>query len=237
MGIFSRLTDIINSNISDVLDRAEDPKKMVRLVIQEMEDTLVEVRTSAAKTIADRKDINRQLNRMEDAQASWAEKAELALRKGREDLAKGALIEKAQVADMSAALREELDLLDDGLARHEEDIQKLEAKLQEAKAKQQTLLARQETANNRLKVRKQVFSSRMDDAFARFERLERRVDMTEGMVETYDMSKGQGHSQGKSLEQELADLQAEDSVEEELNALKRKVEGSNSRPMSNTDAA
>lgn len=233
MGIFSRLTDIINSNISDVLDRAEDPKKMVRMVIQEMEDTLIEVRTSAAKTIADRKDIQRQLGRMEEAQRSWSEKAELALRKGREDLAKGALLEKAQVGDMTKTLQDELDLLDDGLARHEEDIQKLEAKLKEAKAKQQTLLARQETAQGRLKVRKQVFSSRMDDAFARFERLERRVDITEGMVETYDMSK----PAGKSLDQELADLAVEDSVQEELNALKRKIDGSNARPVSNTDAA
>lgn len=219
MGIFSRLTDIINSNISDVLDRAEDPKKMVRMVIQEMEDTLVEVRTSAAKTIADRKDVERQIKRMTEAQDSWAEKAELALRKGREDLAKGALIEKSQVAGMIKVMTEELGVLDDGLARHEEDIQKLEAKLKEAKAKQQTLLARQETADNRLKVRKQVFSSKVDDAFARFERLERRVDMTEGMVESYDLSKGQA----KSLDQELAELEAEDSVAEELEALKAKV--------------
>ncbi|MGD1956779.1 MAG: phage shock protein PspA [Sphingomonadales bacterium] len=219
MGIFSRLTDIINSNISDVLDRAEDPKKMVRMVIQEMEDTLVEVRTSAAKTIADRKDVERQIKRMTEAQDSWAEKAELALRKGREDLAKGALIEKSQVAGMIKVMTEELGVLGDGLARHEEDIQKLEAKLKEAKAKQQTLLARQETADNRLKVRKQVFSSKVDDAFARFERLERRVDMTEGMVESYDLSKGQA----KSLDQELAELEAEDSVAEELEALKAKV--------------
>ncbi|MEO0412132.1 MAG: phage shock protein PspA [Pseudomonadota bacterium] len=233
MGIFSRLTDIINSNISDVLDRAEDPKKMVRMVIQEMEDTLVEVRTSAAKTIADRKDIERQIGRMEKAQQSWAEKAELALRKNREDLAKGALIEKAQVADMVEVMREELGILNDGLERHEEDIQKLEAKLTEAKAKQQTLLARQETANSRLKVRKQVFSSKMDDAFARFDRLERRVDLTEGMVDSYDLSK----HPGKTLDQELSDLQAEDGVQEELEALKRKVAGSNSRPMQNNDAA
>lgn len=233
MGIFSRLTDIINSNISDVLDRAEDPKKMVRMVIQEMEDTLVEVRTSAAKTIADRKDIERQIRRMETAQRSWAEKAELALRKGREDLAKGALVEKAQVADMIGVMTEELELLSDGLERHEEDIQKLEAKLTEAKAKQQTLLARQENADSRLKVRKQVFSSKMDDAFARFERLERRVDMTEGKVESYDLSS----QQGKTLDQELSDLAAEDAVEEELEALKRKIAGSNSRPLQNNDAA
>jgi len=221
MGIFSRLSDIINSNITDVLDRAEDPKKMIRMVIQEMEDTLIEVRTSAARTIADRKDIERQLARMDDAAASWAEKAELALRKGREDLAKGALIEKAQVADMAAALKEELALLNDGLERHEEDIQKLETKLQEAKAKQQTLLSRQQTANNRLKMRKQVYSSRVDDAFARFESLERRVDTAEGMVESYDLSR----QQTKTLDEELAELAAEDSVQDELDALKRKIEG------------
>ncbi|MEM6683021.1 MAG: phage shock protein PspA [Pseudomonadota bacterium] len=226
MGIFSRLTDIINSNITDVLDRAEDPKKMIRMVIQEMEDTLVEVRTSAARTIADRKDIERQLRRMDDAQVSWTEKAELALRKGREDLAKGALIEKAQVADMAAALTEELQLISDGLERHEEDIYKLESKLKEAKAKQQSLLTRQQTATNQIKMRKQFTSSRVDDAFARFESLERRVDSAEGVVESYDLAK----APGKTLDQELAELAAEDSVQDELEALKRKLSGTSAKP-------
>jgi len=217
MGIFSRLTDIINSNINDVLDRAEDPEKMIRLVIQEMEDTLVEVRSSAAKTIADQKDMRRQLKRMSDATSSWEEKAELAISKGRDDLAKGALVEKAKVAQMAKALEDELTLLDDALGKHEEDIVKLEAKLREAKAKQAAILARAETATNRLKIRQHVYSSRVDDAFARFERVERRVDATEGRIEALDMGRG------KSLDQELAELEAEESVTAELEALKAKL--------------
>ncbi|MGD8326063.1 MAG: phage shock protein PspA [Sphingomonadales bacterium] len=217
MGIFSRLTDIINSNINDVLDRAEDPEKMIRLVIQEMEDTLVEVRSSAAKTIADQKDMRRQLKRMGDAMSSWEEKAELAISKGREDLAKGALVEKAKVAQMAKALEEELALLDDAIGKHEEDIIKLEAKLREAKAKQAAILARAETATNRLKIRQHVYSSRVDDAFARFERVERRVDATEGRIEALDMGRG------KSLDEELAELEAEESVTAELEALKAKL--------------
>lgn len=217
MGIFSRLADIINSNINDVLDKAEDPEKMIRLVIQEMEDTLVEVRSSAAKTIADQKDMRRQVKRMSTAMTSWEEKAELAVTKGREDLAKGALVEKAKVAQMAQALEEELALLDDALGKHEEDIVKLEAKLREAKAKQAAILARAETATNRLKIRQHVYSSRVDDAFARFERVERRVDATEGRIEALDMGRG------KSLDEELAELQAEDSVTAELEALKAKM--------------
>lgn len=217
MGIFSRLSDIINSNINDVLDRAEDPQKMIRLVIQEMEDTLVEVRSSAAKTIADQKDMRRQLKRMKDAMTSWEEKAELAISKGREDLAKGALVEKAKVAQMAKALEDELALLEDALGKHEEDIVKLEAKLREAKAKQAAILARAETATNRLKIRQHVYSSRVDDAFARFERVERRVDATEGRIEAFDMGRG------KSLDDELAELEAEESVAAELEALKAKL--------------
>ena len=217
MGIFSRLADIINSNINDVLDKAEDPEKMIRLVIQEMEDTLVEVRSSAAKTIADQKDMRRQLKRMSTAMTSWEEKAELAIAKGREDLAKGALVEKAKVAQMAQALDEELVLLDDALGKHEEDIVKLEAKLREAKAKQAAILARAETATNRLKIRQHVYSSRVDDAFARFERVERRVDATEGRIEALDMGRG------KSLDEELAELEAEEAVTAELEALKAKL--------------
>lgn len=217
MGIFSRLADIINSNINDVLDRAEDPEKMIRMVIQEMEDTLVEVRSSAAKTIADQKDMRRQLKRMDQAVKSWEEKAELALSKGREDLAKGALVEKSKVNQMAEALDSELKLLDDALAKHEEDIVKLEAKLREAKAKQNAILARAETASNRLKIRKQVYSSKVDDAFARFERLERRIDSTEGRVEAFDVGRA------KTLDEEFAELAAEESVNAELEALKAKL--------------
>ena len=148
MGIFSRLADIINSNLNSILDRAEDPEKIIRLVIQEMEDTLVEVRSTAAKTIAEKKENARKLVRLQEAQQGWEEKAELALSKGREDLAKGALLEKARLAEAAELLAQELEELDAMLSQGETDIAKLEGKLREAKAKQQALKARHETASS-----------------------------------------------------------------------------------------
>jgi phage shock protein A len=217
MSIFSRLADIINSNISAILDRAEDPEKMIRLMIQEMEDTLVEARSVAARVIADRKEGQRRLSRLAEGQAEWQRKAELALSKGREDLAKAALIEKARLAETAHMLDEELQHLGDALAKQEEDIVKLEAKLKEAKTKQKTILARHETATSRLKVRQQVHVRRMDDAFMRFEQMERRLDNLEGEVEAYDLGRG------KSLAEEISDLEAEQAVERELAELKARL--------------
>src|SRR5690606_29697590 len=127
MGIFSRLGDIISANMNDILDRAEDPAKMIRLIIMEMEETLVEVRASAARTIADQKEARRNLQRLDAAQASWAEKAELALSKDREDLAKAALVEKQKLSQMGLQIEQDMHLMDEALIKHEEDIQKLEA--------------------------------------------------------------------------------------------------------------
>ena len=136
MGVFSRLADIINSNVNAILDRAEDPKKIIRLIIQEMGDTLVEVRATAAKAIAERKEIVRRLARYAEAAGEWQRKAEVALAKDREDLSKAALMEKKKLADEAVALERERDDLDAALAQGEDDIVKLEAKLREAKAKQ-----------------------------------------------------------------------------------------------------
>jgi phage shock protein A len=217
MGIFSRLSDIVNSNLNALLDRAEDPEKLIRLVIQEMEDTLVEVRSSAARTIADKKEINRRLARLADAQAEWDRKAALALRKDREDLAKVALLEKARLAETAAALEEELEILNDALARGDADIAKLEAKLTEAKTKQKALAARYNTTNDRLKVRRKLYDPRVDEAFARFEQVERRLDDVEGRVEAYDLG------QKKTLADEIAELEAESAIANELEALKARV--------------
>src|SRR3712207_1498050 len=122
MGIFTRTRDIVAANFTDLLDKAEDPAKMIRMIIMEMEETLVEVRASAARTIADQKEMRAQIARLERLQESWAEKAELALSKGREDLAKGALVEKQRAADMAASIQAEMDLLADAMRASEVDI-------------------------------------------------------------------------------------------------------------------
>jgi phage shock protein A len=217
MGVFSRLADIINANLNSVLDRAEDPEKMIRQMIHEMEDTLVEVRANAARMIADRKDLERRRGRLDAALGEWQKKAELALSKEREDLARAALVEKARLAQDLKDLDEELTHLDDALGKYEEDIGKLEAKLREAKAKQKAILARHTTARARLKVRRQVHDHRLDDALVRFEQMERRLDAAESEVEAFDLGRG------KSLADEINDLAANAVVEEELRELKAKV--------------
>lgn len=215
MGIFSRTRDIIAANVTDLLDRAEDPAKMIRMIILEMEETLVEVRASAARTIADQKEIRRHITKLDALQTSWTEKAELALSKDREDLAKAALVEKQKAADMADQLKEQIGVLDEALRASEEDIAKLQAKLREARARQTSLVTRMESAQNRLRAREMYAGEKVQDAFARFELLERRVDMAEGHADA--MSLG---AQPKTLEQEIADLQANDKVEAELAALK-----------------
>lgn len=217
MGIFSRLADIINSNLNAILDRAEEPEKIIRLVIQEMEDTLVEVRSTAAKTIAEKKEATRRLARLAEAQKGWEEKAELALSKGREDLAKGALVEKSKLAEAAGMLENELEELDSMLRQGEADIAKLESKLREAKAKQQALAARHETATSRLKVRRNLYDGRVDDAFARFEQVEKKLDAAEGEVEAFDLGRG------RSLAEEISELAAESAIEDELAALKARL--------------
>ncbi|MGE0253773.1 MAG: phage shock protein PspA [Alphaproteobacteria bacterium] len=219
MGIFSRLADIVDSNLNAMLDRAEDPEKLIRLVIQEMEDTLVEVRTTAARTIAERKDVHRRLARLTEAQGEWERKASLALGRGREDLAKAALVEKARLADMAKAMEDELAQLDEALARHDEDVALLDAKLSEARARQKAMTARQTTVDQRVKVRRKLADPRIDDAFARFEQLERRIDRAEGEAEAYDLGRR------KSLAEEIAELEAEQSIEAELAALKARMSG------------
>lgn len=220
MGIFSRLTDIINSNLNAILDHAEDPEKMIRMMIQEMEDTLVEVRSAAAKTIADQKDAERKLRRLEEAQNEWQRKAELALSKNREDLARGALTEKAKLADVSAQIEEDLVYLKEALGRHEEDVVKLESKLREAKAKKATIEARHKTAENTLRVKRTLYDTRIEDAFERFDKVDARLDRLEGEAEALELGRGAG----RTLEDEFASLETEDAIEAELDALKAKLQ-------------
>ena len=217
MGIFSRFADIINSNIGAILDRAEDPEKIIRLIIQEMEDTLVEVRTNAAHAIAERKEIGRKLSRLQETRHEWERRAELALAKGREDLAKGALLEKAKLGEVGRLLEEQLAQVETALGQGDADISKLQAKLAEAKAKQKAIAVRHDAADSRLKVRRNLYDSRVDDALARFDQVERKLDEAEGKVEAYDLG------QRQTLAQEIADLEAESAIDEELSVLKRRL--------------
>jgi phage shock protein A len=214
MSIFSRTRDIFAANMTELLDRAEDPARMIRMIILEMEETLVEVRASAAKTIADGKDMRRTLNKLDEMQTSWTEKAELALSKGREDLAKAALIERQKATDMAAGLKEEIKQLDDTLKSYEVDIAKLQTKLREARARQNAIAHRLESAVTRAKARELLNGGRTDDAFSKFEILERRADFAEGRAEALGMTGP------KSLEEEIAELKASEKVDAELEAMK-----------------
>lgn len=218
MGIFSRTRDIVAANVTDLLDKAEDPAKMIRMIIMEMQETLVEVRASAARTIADQKEMRRSITKLEQAQGNWQDKAELALSKGRDDLAKAALVEKQKMAGMAQQMGQEISHLDAALAHHEVDIQKLEAKLREAHARQNAVLSRLETANNRSRMRQAYAGPRVDEAFAKFDLMERRVDYAEGQAEVYDLSR-----QPKTLSDEIADLRTNDEVDAELEAMKSRL--------------
>ena len=211
MGIFSRTRDIFAANFTELLDRAEDPARMIRMIILEMEETLVEVRASAARSIADSKEMRRALVRLNELQSSWTEKAELALSKDREDLAKQALIERQKAADMGDSLREEMNQINAVLQGYEADIAKLQAKLREARARQNAIAARIESAVTRARTNEIMHGSRTLDAFAKFELLERRADFAEGRAEALGIS---------SLEDEIHELQATQAVDRELEEMK-----------------
>lgn len=216
MGIFSRFADIVNANINSLLDKAEDPEKMVRLIIQEMEDTLVEVRSSSARTIADKKDVVRRMERLEAEAEDWQAKAELALSKDREDLARQALGEKQKCIENAEVMKQELTQLDDQVNRLKDEISQLQSKLEDAKSRQKTILMRGKTASSRLDVKSKLNSGKINDALSRFEAYERKIDNLEAEVESYELG-------NKSLADEFADLEAAEKVDSELEALKAKL--------------
>jgi phage shock protein A len=223
MGIFSRLTDIVNSNLNSILDRAEDPEKLIRLVIQEMEDTLVEVRSSTVRTIAERKEIERKLSQLGRELDEWQRKAELALSRDRDDLAKGALVAKSKIADQIDALQHQLTHIEEALAKSSEDIGRLQEKLTDAKKREKAIVLRHKSAASRLKVNTQIHDDRINDAFARFEQVERNLDELEGRAESLDIGRR------KTLAEEFSDFEASTKVEQELADLKARMH--NSKPM------
>jgi len=220
MSIFSRMSDIVNSNINSLLDRAEDPEKMVRLIIQEMEETLVEVRTTSARAIADKKELSRRLDWLNDEISEWERKAEVAIDKGRDDLAKAALGERNKAAETGRAVTDELTILDATLETLGADTQALQAKIKDAKARQNAIILRGNAARTRLNVRQKLAEHNIDDAIQRFELYERKMDDLEGQVEAYDMVQ-------KTLADEIEDLETDELLDGQLAELKRRVQGDN----------
>ena len=219
MGIFSRMTDIINSNINSMLDQAEDPEKMIRLIIQEMEDTLVEVRSSSARVLADRKAAARRLEQVRDEARSWEDKARLAVSKNREDLARAALQEKRAIEEEVAIVTAELEATDEHIAQLNDEVAKLQQKLTDARAKQKAMLMRSQTVESRIKVKRQMQRDALDNAFTRFEYFERRMDNLESQLESMDL----GRDVAPDLATEIDALQEDAQINEELERLKAEM--------------
>ena len=217
MGIFSRFADIVNANINSLLDKAEDPEKLIRMIVQEMEDTLVEVRTASARTIAEKKDLTRRIDTLKGEAEEWERKAELAISKGREDLAKAALLERNKATEVADELSGELAKLEDVLSRLSTEVSQLQEKLNDARARQKALIMRHKTTSSRLKVKRTLYDSSTEDAVTRFDRFERKLDELESEVESYDIGRN------KNLADEINDLEKEDEVDAQLAELKARV--------------
>ncbi|TYK66985.1 phage shock protein PspA [Colwellia echini] len=217
MGLFSRFTDIINANLNSMLDKAEHPEKMIRLIIGEMEETLVEVRSTAAKNIAEQKNLARKIANTQKAISHWQTKAELALTKGREDLAKSALAQKHNSQKELIAFEDENSLLTELLANIQTDAQHLQEKLTEAKNRQANLIRRQNSAEVRLKVREKAVVHSIDAAMAKFERYQSKIDHLEAQVESYDLTDKQ------DLASQISALAADDAIENELAEMKKQA--------------
>jgi len=217
MSIFSRLSDIINSNISALLDKAENPEKMIRMVIQEMEETLVEVRSGTAKVIAEKKTLSRRAEQLRKQATDWEGKAELALTKGREDLAKAALLEKANIQASIEITENDLAKLDETLDKLSLEIEQLQAKLNDARARQKTLVMRSTATQSRVDVHQQLNSHTIDNVMDKFEYYERKIDQMEGQIDS-------SHIEARGLQSEFDELEKQEAIDKELEALKSKLQ-------------
>jgi phage shock protein A len=218
MGVFSRLSDIINSNLNAMLDKAEDPEKIARLIIQEMEDCLVEVRSAAARSMADKKEYERDIVALEASRVDWASKAELAVEKGREDLARGALAAKQRSEREIDSRRQALKAIEEVGAKRQDDLEKLQAKLDEAKTKLRALIVRREAAEQRIQMRSRIEVNKVDEAMRRYAQVERKVDEMEAYADLINVGE-------RGLEAQFQELAAEESIEKELAEIKRRRGG------------
>lgn len=221
MGLFTRFTDIVNANLNSMLDKAEQPEKMIRLIIQEMEETLVEVRATAAKNIAEKKTHSRRVKSAKASMEHWQNKAELAITKDREDLAKLALTQKHKYQNELDLLEQESEKLNEFLAKVQDDAARLQDKLSEARRRQDAFTLRKESAQVRLKVREQAAIYNIEEAMSKFERYQQKIDRVEAQVEAYDMMEASG--EGQSLNEQFADLEKDENIEQELANIKKKL--------------
>ena len=219
MGIFSRINDIVSANIVHMLDKAEDPEKMVRLMIQEMEDTLIEVKSSAAKLIADRKKLESEYETMEREMLAWQKKAEFAVDKGRDDLARGALSQKLRISEDSQSLQVQIKECDHSLGQLKDDIAVLNQKLEDARKRQRSLIVRRQSLKNQKKIQNTLDRHSTVKAFEKFEAYENDLYRLEGEVEASRLR--QNGSQ--NLNDELKSLENNDAIEEELKSIRLRV--------------
>jgi phage shock protein A len=217
MGILSRFKDVIRSQLNAAIARAGNPQKILRLIIQDMEDTLVKVRASSVQTIAERRDLERRILQLRDNVEEWKQKAEIAVVNGRDDLANAALQAKVSNLRIIEALDKQLAALVASLSLQSEDLEKLQLRLQDAKVRERTIGSLHTTARTRLKLRKKLFDNRLNNALARFEQLESTLNQIEGKVESYDLG------QTRSLSENLGQLAIESAVTRELADMKARL--------------
>ncbi len=215
MGIFTRFRDIVGSNINSMLDRAEDPEKLIKLMIQEMEDTLIELKAACAGVMAGNKKVERQLQGLGKRIDYWDDKANLAVNKGRDDLAREALLEKRRYSQRAESLANELTEHHALLEQYKDDIRQLEDKLKTAREKERFLVQRHVHAARKKRAQEEM--RRMDsvDAIFKFEELENRIDQMEAEADLVNFGRK------PTLEDELERLSLDDEIENQLTALKK----------------
>ncbi len=215
MGIFTRFRDIVSANISAMLDRAEDPEKMIKLMIREMEDTLIEIKAACAGVMAGRKKVQRQLDEIDTRAQYWEEKAALAVQKSRDDLAKEALIEKRRYIRRKSALENELHELHLLVEGYQENIRQLEDKLKSAREKQRLLVQRHIHARKKKQAQEEIRRLDSSEAMFKFDDLESRIERMESEADLVNFGKK------TDLEEQLDKLSVDDEIEAELQALKK----------------